>query len=130
MYDLAALGIAKIEIIYDGSGDSGCIEEATAYDEAGHVIETMPDTLVAITVRDTVWNEVTNKCEPRFIERQVPPWEAIKHWSYDILEAHFPGWEIDDGSSGTITIDVNKRRGKLEHEGRYTETYSDSRRFS
>ena len=127
---LAALGIAKIEVIYDGCGDSGCIEEATAYDEAGHVIETMPDTLVTITVRDTVWNADTNRCESRFIEQQVPPWEAIKHWYYDILEDHFPGWEIDDGSSGTITIDVKKRRGKLEHEGRYTETYSDTRRFS
>lgn len=127
---LDALGIAKIEIIYDGCGDSGCIEEATAYDEAGQVIETMPDTLVTITVRDTVWNEVTDKCEPRFIERQVTPWEAIKHWCYDILEDHFPGWEIDGGANGTITIDVKRRRGRLDHEARFTETFSDSRRFS
>ena len=34
------------------------------------------------------------------------------------------------GSSGTIDIDVKKRRGQLEHEARYTEYTSDSVAFS
>lgn len=127
---LAALGIARIEIVYDGCGDSGCIEAVTAYDDDGQIIETMPDRLIAITVRDTVRNAVTNEYERRSIERQVAPREAVEHWCYDILEDHFPGWEIDDGSSGTITIDVKKRRGRLEHDARYTEVISDSVRFS
>lgn len=127
---LAALGIARIEIAYDGCGDSGCIEGVTAYDEAGQIIETMPDRLIAITVRDTVRNAVTNEYERRSIERQVSPREAIEHWCYDVLEDRFPGWEIDDGSSGTITIDVKKRRGRLAHDARYTEVISDSVRFS
>ena len=56
--------------------------------------------------------------------------DAIVHWCYELLEDHFPGWEIDGGSNGTIDIDVKKRRGQLEHEARYTEVNSDSVRFS
>lgn len=127
---LAALGIAKVEITYDGCGDGGCIEAVTAYDAAGQTIEALPESQLTIKVRDTVWNEATQTYQPRFTERQVPVREAIEHWCYELLENHFPGWEIDDGSNGTITINVKTRRGSIEHEGRYTETFSDSRRFS
>lgn len=56
--------------------------------------------------------------------------DAVVHWCYELLEGHFPGWEIDGGADGTISIDVKMRRGQLEHEARYTETTSHSRRFS
>jgi hypothetical protein len=41
--------------------------------------------------------------------------EAVEQWCYDLLEAEFPGWELDDGSSGEITIDVDKRSGRIAH---------------
>ncbi len=127
---LAALGIARIEITYDGSGDGGCIDTVTAYGAAGQIIGMLPEANVIIRVRDTVWNEAAQTYQTSFAERRVSVREAIVHWCYDILEDHFPGWEIDDGSSGTITIDVKKRRGRLEHDARYTEVISDSVRFS
>ena len=127
---LAALGIARVEVAYDGCSDSGCIESVAAYDAAGTVIETLPEGNITIRVRDTVWDKDTKTYQTRFAERQVPAREAIEHWCYELLEEHFSGWEIDGGSSGTIDIDVKKRRGQLEHEARYTEYTSDSVRFS
>ena len=127
---LAALGIDCVEIAYDGCSDSGCIESVTAYDAAGQVMQTMPVGNIPIRVRDTTWNEKARAYQTRFAERQVPVRKAIEHWCYELLEEHFSGWEIDAGASGTIAIDVNKRRGQLEHEARITETLSDSVTFS
>ena len=56
--------------------------------------------------------------------------DAIVHWCYELLEDHFPGWEIDGGSNGTIAIDVKKRRGQLQHDARYTDTTSYTRSFA
>jgi hypothetical protein len=127
---LAALGIARVEITYDGCSDSGCIEAVSAYDLTGQAIEQLPEAPVNIRVRDTVWNETTQEYQQRFIEKSVPVRDAIEHWCYELLEDHFPGWEIDDGSCGTISIDVKKRRGQLEHEARYTDYTLYSVRFS
>ena len=127
---LAALGIARVEVAYDGCGDSGCIDAITAYDAAAVLIEAWPDSNVTIRVRDAAWNEDTQKYEQRFVDKSVPVRDAIEHWCYEILEDHFPGWEIDGGSCGTISIDVKKRRGELEHEARYTDYTLHSVRFS
>ena len=127
---LAALGIARIDVTYDGCGDSGCIDTVTAYGAAGQIIEMLPETNVTIRVRDTEWNEEAQSYQTRFAERRVSVRDAVVHWCYELLEDHFPGWEIDGGADGTITIDVKKRRGQLEHEARYTEVTSDSVRFS
>ena len=127
---LAALGIAKVEITYDGCDDSGCIDTVTAYGAAGQIIDMLPEVNVTISVRDTVWDEAAQTYQTRFAERRVSVRDAIVHWCYELLEDHFPGWEIDGGSNGTIAIDVKKRRGQLEHEARYTEYTSDSVAFS
>ena len=66
---LAALGIAKVEITYDGCGDGGSIEAVTAYDATGQIIEALPETQLTIRIRDTVWNEATQTYQPRFTER-------------------------------------------------------------
>lgn len=33
--------------------------------------------------------------------------EAVQDFAYYLLEQHYPGWEINEGSQGTITIDIN-----------------------
>ena len=50
---LAALDIARVDVTYDGCGDSGCIDTVTAYGAAGQIIEMLPETNVTIRVRDT-----------------------------------------------------------------------------
>ena len=127
---LAALGIVRVDATYDGCDDSGCIDTVTAYGAAGQIIDILPETNVSIRVRDTVWDEDAKTYQTRFAERRVSVRDAIVHWCYELLEDHFPGWEIDSGSSGTIDIDVKKRRGQLEHEARYTDTTSYTRSFA
>ena len=125
---LSALGIAQVEITYDGCGDSGCIEEIVIYDAAGKRIETLPETPVSVRLRDTVWQD--GAYQTRFAERQLPVREAIEQLGYNLLEEHFAGWELDEGSRGTITLDVRKRRGSIAHEASYTATTSHNVRFT
>lgn len=39
----------------------------------------------------------------------------LEQVAYDILEDRYPGWEINEGSQGTITIHVPERKTVLHH---------------
>lgn len=41
--------------------------------------------------------------------------KAVADAAYDVLERKFAGWEINEGSEGTITIDVENRRTSIHH---------------
>lgn len=41
--------------------------------------------------------------------------QELESFAYDVLEANFGGWEINEGSDGTITIDVKARKAKIHH---------------
>ena len=73
-----------VEVSYQGSGDSGCIENVSGLS-----------------------NEEAET--------------AIEDISYGLLE-RFPGWEINDGSSGTIVIDFDKCTVGFNHTEYYTES--------
>lgn len=81
---LRSLDCGTVEITYTGSGDSGSIE------------------YVALLRGDRTRLPRFPQCEAvvRFLE----------DWVYDLLPS---GWEINDGSSGTLTIDVAS--GNVEH---------------
>lgn len=40
---------------------------------------------------------------------------ALQQWAYDLLEQVEAGWEIDEGSTGEIEIDVVNGEVKIEH---------------
>ena len=40
---------------------------------------------------------------------------AVEGAAYDLLEKEWGGWEINEGSSGTITINVKERTTELKH---------------
>lgn len=64
--------VSRIEIEFDGYGDSGTVTLAGEHDP-----------------------EVT---------------AATENYAYALLEQMFPGWEINEGSLGTITVDLDKSR--------------------
>lgn len=39
----------------------------------------------------------------------------LESWAYDLLEENWGGWEINEGSQGTITIDVKAREVHVHH---------------
>ncbi|MCA1708772.1 MAG: hypothetical protein LC808_38025 [Actinobacteria bacterium] len=41
--------------------------------------------------------------------------------AYFLLEEHYPGWEINDGSSGTILVDLATGKLEIEFGSRFTD---------
>lgn len=46
---------------------------------------------------------------------------TAEDYAYFVLEERFPGWEINDGSAGTIRIDLALGKLNIEFGSRYTE---------
>ncbi len=90
---LRPLQVANIEAAYSGSGDSGAIDGVQFRDRKGIRIE-----------RSTI---------PAALK------ESLEDTLYEFLPA---GFEINDGSQGTLTVDVQAGTVKLDHQENYTST--------
>ena len=93
---LAAHGITTVVIAYDGYGDEGQIDTITAMDADG-AEAAMP--LVACQRFDSRFGggvTASNAFLP----------EALDALGYEVLAACFGGWENNEGSLGSLTIDV------------------------
>lgn len=85
-YDaLQELGIESVKVDYNGSGDEGYIEE----------IEPTPEVDSFYDGSDV--------------------YDTIEQQAYDVLNSQHPGWEINEGSQGHITINVKERKAFLHH---------------
>ena len=112
---LAATGIDKLIVTFDGAGDSGQIESTDAY--RGEAVVPLPE--AAITIVSPRW-DVSG-----LDEHTLPVAEAVEALVYDLLEAQHPGWEINEGSSGTFTFDVADEAVRLDYCLRTTDWSSD-----
>lgn len=83
---LATLPFKKFVITYAGSNDEGYVNEVSGQIEDG----------VELAVSYELQHE-------------------LEDVAYDILEKHYAGWEINEGSHGHITIDVAARSAFLHH---------------
>lgn len=111
---LSKLGVRTLRAEYSGYGDSGCIEHIHAFNRRECEVK-LPSTPVLMPLVTTTFDPVTRSYRQRTEERTLPLNEAVEQWCYDVLEERFPGWELDDGSSGVITIDIKTRSGRLSH---------------
>lgn len=121
--NLARLGITTVVINYDGSCDSGCIESIKALGSDNREVS-LPDRPVVVELIESNWDTKTTTFVRRNVKRSVPICDAIESWCYDLLEQHFPGWEINDGSSGTITLDIVKKSATMDHGENVMKTYT------
>ena len=98
----------QIVVTFDGSGDSGQIEDMNFqfYDELA--ITKHPATL-SIGVFDVQegFEHRDGKWEPIIKQKELTLADALEIITYDILNANIPGWEINEGTSGTITYDTD-----------------------
>ena len=115
---LAAAGITRVTVRFDGSGDSGQIEDISAV--ADNTKVELP------TVEIELVNHVWGQEEPR--RTLMPVAEAIEQLAYDLLSLTHCGWENNDGAYGEFVFDVAKQSISLEHNERYVtaELYSHS----
>lgn len=105
---LASAGITCVEIVFDGSGDSGQIESVTA--RAGETPADLPAVEVAIAtpIHDgSGLNHLT-----------VGLGDAIEELAYGFLEETHGGWEINEGAFGEFTFDVAERSIELGYNER------------
>ena len=98
----------QIVVTFDGSGDSGQIEDMDFqfYDELA--IPKHPATL-SIGVFDVQegFAHHEGKWEPIIKQKELTLADALEIVTYDILNANMPGWEINEGTSGTVTYDID-----------------------
>ena len=94
-------GVAKVQAEYSGYGDSGCINHIAYLDAQNQPINM--DLVRAASDPD------------------------IEDVLYEFLPA---GFEINDGSQGTLTIDVAAGTVTLEHGENYTETRDSTQEFT
>lgn len=106
---LDATGVHSIVVCFDGSGDSGQMEDMDAFDAEGGMIE-MPD--VKVEFRDFAFGSSTVSITTQ------PLREVLELMTYELLEKTHGGWETGDGAEaaftfktadGTITLDYNER---------------------
>lgn len=94
-------GVSKVRAEYSGYGDSGCID-GIAYLDA----QDQPVNMAVVLPASN---------------------PAIEDVLYEFLPA---GFEINDGSQGTLTIDVAAGTVTLEHGENYTETRGSTQEFT
>ena len=110
---LREAGIARVEIRFDGCGDSGAVEESACLDAAGAGIP-CPDVTLLEGEADSV--DRTGSREPQSLG------QALEQLSYLALERHHPGWEINDGACGELVIDVAEATFVLDCSLRFIAT--------
>lgn len=96
---LKAYGIKTVKVDYDGSGDSGDIH---SYEVEPKKREEMLDEPLGETGK-TVKEQIEQIC-------------------WDGLESEESGWEINEGSYGSVTLDVARQTIELDHYERVIET--------
>ena len=116
---LLPTGVTRIQIEFDGEGDSGQINGVSAL--AGDKAVQLPATTV--TVQQLQWGQT----EPTASEFTLA--EAIETLCYDYLEQEHGGWENNDGGYGEFIIDVAARTIELEFYSRYTDYHQFSHSF-
>ena len=113
---LATVGIATVNVTFDGEGDSGQIQDITADDS-----EQIPDNRIELL--QTEWG--TGKLD----SSQGTLRDAIETLCYDYLEQEHGGWENNDGAFGEFTFSVADRTIALEFNGRFSDFHTSSHTF-
>ena len=94
-------GVSKVRAEYSGYGDSGCIDGITYLD--AHDQPVNMDLVRAASDPD------------------------IENVLYEFLPA---GFEINDGSQGTLTLDVLTGKATIQHQENYTASNDSTREFN
>ena len=114
---LAEAGIHRVTVDYDGSGDSGQIENVEAWDADDERIPFPSGVKIQL---------VSENPDHPLPEQNLEA--AVEHLCWDYLEVHY-GWENNDGAFGTFVFDVPAQLVTLEHNERYTELNTTSHEF-
>ncbi|MCY1128448.1 hypothetical protein OU426_16405 [Frigidibacter sp. RF13] len=108
---LRLVGIAHVLVSFDGSGDSGQIENIEARNDTDQSI-TLP--AAQITFAGIDWQSGAPT------EHRLTLEAAIEELVYDLLSDTHSGWQDNDGAWGEFCIDARARTIHLEFNERFT----------
>ena len=114
---LAAAGIRRVTIDYDGSGDSGQIDAVEGWDANSQKIPLPLEPKLQLATDD----------RDHTIERNLE--SAVEDLAWNYLESLYGGWENNDGACGTFVFDVSARTITLEHNERFTDVNTYKHEF-
>lgn len=112
---LRTANIASVEIRFDGYGDSGAVDEIACHDASGQALA-CPE--VAIDVASPDGPEYPGEIRQELLQ------SALESLTYLALERHHPGWEDNEGATGTLEINVAEASFMLDCKVRHIE-YDD-----
>jgi hypothetical protein len=118
---LKKVSAARAVLAYEGSGDSGQVEACDVYNPNDDIVEAQ-DAVACLFYRRHEFNESAKQWESSVVEKATPLKDALIDFAHELLEDNYPGWEINDGSRGEITIDVASGKVLIEHTNFYTES--------
>lgn len=108
---LRFVGIAHVLVSFDGSGDSGQIENIEARNDADQSV-TLPAAQITFAGIDWRGGATT--------ERRLTFEAAVEELVYDLLSDTHTGWQDNDGAYGEFCIDARARTIHLEFNERFT----------
>jgi uncharacterized protein DUF6878 len=114
---LTEAGIHRVTVEYDGSGDSGQIDDVSAWNAGDEIISFPSDRKITL---------LSENPDHPLAEQSFEA--AVETLAWDYLEI-YSGWENNDGAFGTFVFDVPARTVTLEHNERYTEVNTTSHEF-
>ncbi len=103
---LAAAGITTVIVTFDGSGDSGQIDNIEVQ---GHVAD-LPPTEVELAFASWGSSDIRREA--------LSLYDAIEALVYELLRQTHEGWENNEGAYGEFTFDVVKRSVVLDYNER------------
>lgn len=125
---LSGHDIVNIIMTYDGSGDSGdgdfLVEMLPMPLSAGNTVNpdhTLQSDLRTVHFRTALTNIMS-------ADKSITS-DDVDRFEDDVFNLLPSGWEINDGSYGCITVDVNKGTIRVEHSERYTEVSTSVREY-
>ncbi len=119
---LASIHANRVEVEYSGSGDSGQVDGVAVVDASGTPISIHD---VSVTIQQSYHAYNAGRWEPTTVLATVPLADALKDFVYDWLEASHPGWEMDDGSHGTLFINLASQEITFSHSTHYSESFTE-----
>lgn len=105
---LASAGITLVTVTFDGCGDSGQIEDVTAF-RGDKQADLPPGTVKVLFLSQDADKPVAN---------YLSAGEAIEDLAYDLLRQKHCGWENNEGGYGEFSFDVTAGRIELDYNER------------
>jgi DnaJ-class molecular chaperone len=112
------LGIEKIEVTFDGCGDSGQIDEVNCITKDGGDVDLKTVKVGKVKFIRGYQHNSDGTMTPVTEIRESNFEEVIEDICYNMLEKSHDGWEINEGSYGTFTFDFTTGKIHLEYKER------------